>query len=128
LWATSNPAGTLKLPLDTEAFEGLPGVTRDGGSFLIWNKNDFGPIAWNLVPSDMYVHTTPDDEAKADAAPDSEASLPTSHGCVHIDPRERDEMMKRGYLGMNILFVVRRWDEHLLPDEVRHEMIRRDKS
>ena len=46
-----------------------------------------------------------------------------SHGCVHIDPRERDEMMKSGYLGMNILFVVRRWDEHLLPDKLRHEML-----
>lgn len=46
-----------------------------------------------------------------------------SHGCVHIYPRDRDEMMKWGYLGTNIPFVVRRWDEHLLPDQIRHEML-----
>jgi hypothetical protein len=121
------PRRHAKLPLDNDAFEGLPEVTRDGATFLVWNKSDFGPIAWNLVPSDMYVHTTPDEEAEANAAPDSETSLSASHGCIHIEPRERDEMMKRGYLGTNILFVVRRWDEHLLPDQVRREMLRRGK-
>jgi len=127
-WATSNPAGTLKLPLAIDVFDGLPQVTRDGVIYMFWNKNDFGPLAWNLVPSDMYIHTTPDAEAKADAdaaAPNTDASLPVSHGCIHIYPYERDEMMKWGYLGTNVLFVVRRWEEHLLPDEVRHEMLGR---
>ncbi len=123
LWATSNPAGTLKLPLTPDAFEGLPEVVRDGATFLTWNKNDFGPTAWNLIPSDMYLHTTPELEGEADAAPLVAASLPVSHGCVHIHPRDRDEMIKLGYLGMDTLFVVRRWDEHLLPDQVRHEML-----
>jgi hypothetical protein len=127
LWATSNPAGTLKEPLATDDFEDLPAVTRDGMTYLIWNKNDFGKIAWNLVPSDMYVHATADMEAKAgaDAAPDAATSLACSHGCIHVDPRERDEMMKRGYLGTDIPLVVRRWDEHLLPDQVRHGMLNR---
>jgi len=122
-WATSKPAGTLKMPLEDADFEGLPEVTRDGGTFLIWNKNDFGPIAWNLVPSDLYVHTTPDTEAGT-RPPGAARSLTCSHGCVHIDPRERDEMMKSGYLGTDIAFVVRRWDEHLLPDQVRHDMVK----
>ena len=101
-------------------------MTRDGVTYFIWNKNDFGPIAWNLVPSDLYVHTTPHTEAQnAEAAQGAPTSLGVSHGCIHIDPRERDEMMKQGYLGKNILFVVRRWDEHLLPDEIRHDMIDR---
>jgi hypothetical protein len=122
-WATSNPAGKLKLPLAISEFEGLPEVTReDGATFLMWDKNDFGPIAWNLVPSDMYVHTTP--EAEPDV-PGPETSLPVSHGCIHIAPRDRDEMMKRGYLGANVLFVVRRWDEHLLPDQIRQQMLGR---
>jgi len=122
-WATGNPAGKLKLPIATEDFEGLPEVTRDGVTFMMWNKNDFGPIAWNLVPSDMYLHTKADAERGADAEPGAETSLPVSHGCVHLYPRDRDEMMKRGYLGVNIPFVVRRWDEHLLPDQIRHEML-----
>jgi len=122
-WVTSNPAGTLKLPLTPDAFDGLPEVTRNGVTFVIWNKNDFGPIAWNLVPSDMYLHTTPELEAEPDAAPGVVTSLRVSHGCIHIDPRERDEMMKRRYVSMDTLLVVRRWDEHLLPDQVRHEML-----
>ena len=92
-------------------------------TYLIWNKNDFGPIAWNLVPSDQDVHTTPNTEAQtAEGAP---TSLGFSHGCIRIDPRERDEMVKRGYLAKDIPFVVRRWDEHLLPDEIRRDMIDR---
>jgi len=121
-WATSNPASTLKEPLGDTDFEDLPEVTRGGETLLIWNKNDFGPIAWNLVPSDMYVHTTPDTEQGTPHPPGAAGTLSCSHGCIHIDPRERDEMMKQGYLGTDIPFVVRRWDEHVLPDQVRHEM------
>ena len=71
-------------------------------------------------------HVCPHDAgggAGGDAAPGAETSLRVSHGCVHIYPRDRDEMMKWGYLGTNIPFVVRRWDEHLLPDQIRHEML-----
>ena len=123
-WATTNPAGTLKMPLDESDFEGLPEVIRDGVTYLVWNKNDFGPIAWNLVPSDIYVHTTPDIEGEVPHPPGTPRTLPGSHGCIHIDPRERDEMMNRGYLGTDVPFVVRRWDEHLLPDQVRHDMLK----
>jgi len=120
-WATKHPAGTLKEPLDATDFEFLPEVTHDGETFSIWNRNDFGPIAWNLVPSDLYVHTTPDAEAGAHP-PGMASTLTCSHGCVHIDPKERDEMMKWGYLGVGVPFVVHRWDEHVLPDPVRHDM------
>lgn len=122
-WATKNPAGTLKEPLEDVDFEGLPEVTRNGETFMVWNKNDFGPIAWNLAPSDLYVHTTPDTEAGT-RPPGASKSLTCSHGCVHIDPKERDEMTKAGYLGADIQFVVRKWDEHLLPDQVRHDMVK----
>ncbi len=132
LWATPHAAGKLKRPLIARDFEGLPEVTRDGETFRIWNKNDFGPISWNLVPSDQYVHTTPEAEAARAATPATETSLAFSHGCVHIDPGERDEMVSRGYLRAGVLFIVHRWDEHLLPDEVRRDLLepaeRRGKS
>jgi hypothetical protein len=123
-WATRKSAregGGLNTPLSTDDFEELPEVIRDGVSYLIWNKNDFGPIAWNLVPGDQYVHTTP--IAEAQTARGAPTNLELSHGCIHLDPRERDEMVQRGYLGEGIPLVVRRWDEHLLPDELRHDMI-----
>ena len=123
-WATIRPARTLKDPFDAEDFEDLPEVTKDGATTWIWNKNDFGPIAWNLGPSDLYVHTTPHTEAQhAETGHGVPSSLGVSHGCVHIDPSERDEMVKRGYLAKNIVFVVRPWDDHLLPEEIRHELI-----
>ena len=126
-WATKNAACSLKMPLEEDDFFGLPEVTHDGATFSIWNKNDFGPLAWNLVPSDMYVHTTPETEPSNAAAspPSTETSLRPSHGCIHIYPHERDEMMKQGYLAVSVPFTVRRWDEHLLPDQVRHEMLGR---
>lgn len=120
-WATSHPAGTLAEPFQASDFEGLPEVTRDGETLWIWTKNDFGPLAWNLTPSDLYVHTTPDTEAAA--ARGAATTLTHSHGCIHIDPLERDEMMARGYLNMGVLFVVRKFDEHLLPDPVRRDML-----
>lgn len=119
-WATSHPANTLKEPLESFDFVNLPEVTRNGVTFLIWNKNDFGPIAWNLAWSDLYVHTTPDAE-NAKVPPNN---LTASHGCIHIDPRERDEMVKSGYLAVDIPFVVRRWDEHVLPDPIRRDMLK----
>jgi hypothetical protein len=126
-WATHHSAGGLKVPLATDDFEDLPEVTRDGETYLIWTKNDFGPIAWNLVPSEqLYMHTTPSaEEQNAAAVQDPPTSLELSHGCIHIDPHERDEMVQRGYLRQDIPFVVRRWDEHLLPDELRHDMLDR---
>lgn len=123
-WGTVHPSGTLKEPFDHYEFADLPEVTRAGVTYFIWNKNDFGPIAWNLVPSDQYVHTTPHTEAlAAEAEPGPITPLGFSHGCIHIDPRERDEMMKRGYLGKDIPFTVRTWTEHRLPHEIRRELI-----
>ena len=122
-WATRTPTSAFKEPFDDTDFEGLPEESRGGETVMIWKKNDFGPIAWNLSPSDLYVHTTPDTEAGT-RPPGLAKSLSCSHGCVHIDPRERDEMMSRGYLGAGVPFVVRSWNEHVLPDAVRNDMVK----
>lgn len=130
-WATAHHGNHLKEPIAVSDIEDLPEVTRDGVSYRIWNKNDFGPLAWNLEPSIQYVHTTVAAEAElaaadaADAGPPSAVTvtLTASHGCIHVDPRERDEMMARGYLGKDIPILVRRWNEYLLPDEIRRELL-----
>lgn len=129
-WATRHSVGGPKEPLSTDDFEDLPEVTREGVTYLIWNKNDFGPIAWKLVPGDdLYVHTTPIAEAQYTQPEEgAQTALELSHGCIHIDPRERDEMVERGYLREGIPFVVRRWDEHLLPNELRHDLISRNRD
>lgn len=62
----------------------------------VWQKNDFGEWAWNLMKgtsrSPYYIHTTPEEELGRSKA------LAQSHGCVHVWPKDRDEMMARGYL------------------------------
>jgi hypothetical protein len=73
-----------------------------------WDLNDFGKWSWNLLRngrrSAYYVHTTPPDEA-ADARHASR-HLEQSHGCVHIQPRDRDEMVAKGYLRAGIPVVM----------------------
>ncbi len=121
-WATDHPGSNLKKPYLPADFDNLPEVSRDGLSVLIWNKNDFGPLAWNLVASDQYVHTTPD--AEQDAAAGGAIAFIVSHGCVHITPAERDEMIAHGYLRRDVRFIVRRTEEHLLPALARLDALR----
>jgi lipoprotein-anchoring transpeptidase ErfK/SrfK len=73
----------------------------DGPSLITtWNKNDFGKWSWNLKNNGhrtpYFIHTTPDDEAATAAGKSFE--LVQSHGCVHLRPRDRDEMMAVGAL------------------------------
>jgi lipoprotein-anchoring transpeptidase ErfK/SrfK len=65
-----------------------------------WLLNDFGPWAWNLKKGGQrtayYIHTTPDTEY---AVTNKQFVILTqSHGCIHIRPQDRDEMMSKGYL------------------------------
>ena len=88
---------------------------RDGQLLPTWQANDFGVWAWNLMASsakgwqrtDMYVHTTPQNEATT--AANQTVLLTQSHGCVHIRPRDRDQMMLLGYLQKGVRFVVKKY-------------------
>lgn len=79
----------------------------------IYQLNDFGEWAFNLTRGGSrtayYVHTTPDDErATREGRP---FELTQSHGCVHVRPADRAEMMQKGYLKKGVTFEVRRYDE-----------------
>ncbi|MGC1618068.1 MAG: hypothetical protein WA765_06215 [Candidatus Acidiferrum sp.] len=82
---------------------------QDGSLRPTWIRNDFGEWSWNLMRlgkrTPYYVHTTPEDEAFYRAPVDRDVILALvgqSHGCVHLLPRDRDEMMQRGYLKQGI--------------------------
>jgi hypothetical protein len=81
--------------------------------FSEWRLNDFGRWGWNLRTrhggTPYYVHTTPEDEAATEAH--KAFFLLNSHGCVHIRPGDRDEMMRLGYLKEGVEFEVRSYDE-----------------
>jgi len=74
-----------------------------------WIMNDFGEWSWNLMRDGKrtayYMHTTAEDEAfkRLPLERDAYFSLiGQSHGCVHLLPRDRGEMMERGYLKAGI--------------------------
>jgi|SRR5215475_2594709 len=81
--------------------------------FTTWEKNDFGRWGWNLrrngQPTAYFVHTTPDDERNTALA--RAVFLANSHGCVHLKPAERDQMIASGYLKAGVDFEVRPYDE-----------------
>lgn len=72
----------------------------DGSLKATWDMNDFGNWSWNLLKdgqrSVYYIHTTPEDEAATAAG--TPFLLQQSHGCIHIRPADRDEMVRKGYL------------------------------
>jgi hypothetical protein len=80
-----------------------------------WELNDFGKWGWNLraqpgrTPTAYYIHTTPADE-RADAAGRA-VELQNSHGCVHVVPTQRDQMIAKGYLAEGVEFEVRPYNE-----------------
>jgi hypothetical protein len=111
------------------AIKNRPTPTGDGRTYTLdvtdfallpdYRANDFGQWAWGLNPlpsrkgeksvserSGYYIHTTPNDEKAWD--PPAEETyrtkkrmpLENSHGCIHVQPEDRDKMMdpSNGYL------------------------------
>jgi hypothetical protein len=80
-----------------------------------WEQNDFGKWGWNLRampglrPTAYFIHTTPANEEE-DAARKA-VLLTNSHGCIHIIPSEREQMMHKGYLQEGVEFEVRPYTE-----------------
>jgi hypothetical protein len=85
-----------------------------GGSSEVpqyYTGNDFGPFAWNLLrggqATPYFVHTTPSDEKATASGGCDDVELVNSHGCVHIRPVDRDEMVRRGFLQKGVRFTVK---------------------
>jgi hypothetical protein len=96
-----------------------------GALLATYNRNDFGIWAWNLEykhgrKSPYYIHTTAENEAET-ASIDSAAAagreaglavlLEMSHGCIHLIPKDRDDMMRKGYLHTGARVVVKHYRE-----------------
>lgn len=93
-----------------EEREGFMSLVVDSKGNLVtteWIFNDFGKWSWNLMRggkrTGYYIHTTAEDEqTRANLRPYFPLLLGQSHGCVHLDPKDRDEMMAKGYLRAGI--------------------------
>jgi hypothetical protein len=77
-----------------------------------WILNDFGKSSWNMTRhgrrTPYYLHTTPRDELTQDKP----VELQQSHGCLHIRPRDRDQMEARGYLHAGVQIEVMPYHLH----------------
>jgi len=88
-----------------------------------WVFNDFGHLTTyyfkdknnnkkldkgERIESEL-IHTTPPDEANT--ALGIKVELSESHGCVHVKPRDIDEMVARGYIAKGNAFVVHSYSE-----------------
>ena len=70
--------------------------------------NDFGPTPASMINADgehsnMFIHTTPADERDGQAG----TPLTQSHGCIHISPEARQEMLEMGFLQKGVSVEVR---------------------
>jgi hypothetical protein len=55
-----------------------------------------------------FIHTTPWDEA--DVMRNRDVHLGVSHGCIHVNPVDIDQMISRGYLSRNNVIQVHEYD------------------
>lgn len=83
----------------------------DGTMMDKWWGNDFGEWAWNLPGTACYIHTTPKDEVAWLLLGGKDIQLENSHGCVHVHPKDRDEMIRKGYLRHGAYFELKGYHE-----------------
>jgi hypothetical protein len=88
-----------------------------------WVFNDFGHITWYMVRADHthqlpgsqpkihneFIHTTQRNEYQT--SHHRRVILEYSHGCIHVKPRDIDEMARKGYLKAGNWFIVHRYNE-----------------
>jgi hypothetical protein len=86
---------------------------KNGKLFPEWFGNDFGPVSWCLKKrgqrTPFFIHTTPQNEIQL--ALHQPVVLTDSHGCVHITPTDRKDMVSKGYLKEGVEVEVRRYGE-----------------
>ncbi len=87
-----------------------------GGTLIKeWRQNDFGETGFRIEGSPgLYIHTSPDTEEQARVV-GPELALDHSHGCLHVQPNKRNELMKNGYLQKGVTLVIKKYDQSLDP-------------
>jgi len=102
--------------IEQDAFRDANGKCRPE-----YRGNDFGKVAFRIEGSPgMFIHTSPADEATVLAG--RTPVLDHSHGCLHVNPAERERLMQRGFLQGGVTLVIKNYDVHLLPGQMRQMM------
>jgi hypothetical protein len=114
-WKTNMKEKTDLGKVDAELRAALINPATGALTVTTWEFNDFGRWGWQLMlhgqGTPYFVHTTPLDERNYEADPKTLADLTNSHGCIHIDPADRDDFIRKGYLNAGTEFEVRPYNE-----------------
>jgi hypothetical protein len=99
---------------------------EDGTLMATWTKNDFGETAYKVEGSPgLFIHTDPGTEKKlreekSDQKVTDESqlvhspmNLSHSHGCLHVDPYDRNRLMREGYLAKGVTIVIKKYEDTL---------------
>ncbi|HEX5058452.1 MAG TPA: DUF4157 domain-containing protein [Kofleriaceae bacterium] len=113
-WATG-PKAKID-PIPDEYFR-----EPDGSLSPTYKNNDFGETAFRVEGSPgLYVHTGPETEAtlrqeQEEHKVHESMQLSHSHGCLHVDPYDRNRLMKSGYLQKGVTMVIKKYEDALDP-------------
>ncbi len=77
--------------------------------FLYKDRNRNGRRDRNEPIHGEFIHTTPVNEAQSDPNLHQPVVLEESHGCIHLQPVDIDDMIRRGYIRKNAAVVVHRY-------------------
>jgi hypothetical protein len=116
-WKTATgESSALKHPMTRTDF-----VDASGNLVKEWRQNDFGEKAYRVQGSPgLFVHTSPQDEEQVLAG--KTPVLSHSHGCLHVNPAERKRLEEEGFLQGGVQLVIKGYDVHLLPKDMRDQM------
>lgn len=108
-WATGDKS-KLKHEIERKYFH--EGKDVNNPVAATYRHNDFGPISFKIKGSPgLYIHTTPQDEEASEVGTEEELSC--SHGCLHVQPADRDRLITRGYLAKGVKIVIKKYAESL---------------
>lgn len=124
-----NPGEGWKVAVKGE--DPVLGIPKDqfylGGKLMSkWVRNDFGETAYKVEGSPgLFIHTDPETEStlrkeKHDQKITDETQLVHnpmelihSHGCLHVDPYDRNRWMRSGYLQKGVTIVIKKYEDTL---------------
>jgi hypothetical protein len=114
-WATNkDPSHKLGIdPMDEAYLHEDADINKPVAKMYV--QNDFGRVGFKIEGSPgLYIHTGPESEDKL-SKKQTESDLDHSHGCLHVQPAKRDELMAEGYLQKGVTIVIKGYKDVLDP-------------
>jgi hypothetical protein len=102
-------------------------LDESGNVVKEWRLNDFGETGFRVEGSPgLYIHTGPESEEALKQEVEVQGTdeqhvvheqmeLTHSHGCLHVDPYDRNRWMRTGYLQKGVTITIKKYEDSLDP-------------